>query len=405
MNREVNVDRRTAMLLPVELKEWVQADDVVHLVIEAVDQMDLRAAVRNERGTGSAQYPAGMMLALLIYCYTQELYSSRRIERATHTHVAVRYLTGDTHPDHDTIASFRRRNPELLRAAFREVLQVAQELGVLRLGTVFLDGTKLKANAARRANRREAELRALEAEIAARLSAAEQADQTEVTEQLPADLADAKARQAKLAAARAALRQRAEEQKRPPHDDDLGNTTDPDSRPQQTSQGWIQGYNAQVACTENGLIVAADVCTDNQDRRQLAPMVRQITAIGVPHTLVADTGYDHHAQIQAVEQATAATVYIPPQLPVEVHTRQSQTRARRSAERAHRLARVRSATGQALLRQRQRTIEPIFGIIKSARRFERFLTRGLAAVRSEWWLVCTAFNLRRLHRLLAQPAA
>lgn len=405
MNRLVNVDRGTALLLPVDLREWVTADDVVHLVIEAVEQMDLSRASRNERGTGSAQYPPAMLLALLIYCYTQELYSSRRIERATHTHIAVRYLTGDTHPDHDTIASFRRRHPALLRQAFAEVLHLAKQLGVLRLGTVFLDGTKLAANASRRANQREAELRALEAEITTRLQAAEAADKTDVTEQLPADLADAATRRAKLAAARAALRQRAEAQQRPPHDDDLGNTTDPDSRPQKTSHGSIQGYNAQLGASPDGFIVAAHVCADNQDRRQLLPGVQQAAALGPVHTVVADTGFDHHAQIRAVEQLTGATVYVPPQSPVEVQTRQSHRDAQRSAERAQRLHRVRSATGQALLRQRRMLVEPIFGIIKSARHFGRFLTRGLAHVDNEWVLVCTAFNLRRLHRLLALRSA
>lgn len=408
MTRYVNVDRGTALLLPPDLREWVPANDVVHLVIEAVEEMDLARVPVNERGTGSEQYPPGMLLALLIYCYAQGIYSSRRIERATHTHLAVRYLTGDTHPDHDTIAKFRQSNGVLLRQAFREVLQLARQLGVLRLGTVFLDGTKLKANAGSRANRREAELRAevaaLEAEIAARLAQAECADEADVSEQLPPELSEVATRRAKLVAARAALQQRAREQQRPPDDDDLGNTTDPDSRPQKTRQGCVQGYNAQLATSENGLIVAARVCSENQDRRQLLPTLQQVLAVGVPHTVVADTGYDNHEQITTIEQATGAKVYIPPQMPVEVHTRQSHAQAARSAERAKRLERVRSAQGQTLLRQRRTTVEPVFGIIKFARRFDRFLLRGLAHVEAEWTLLCTAFNLRRIHRLMAKAA-
>jgi IS5 family transposase len=274
---------------------------------------------------------------------------------------------------------------------------------------VFLDGTKIKANASRRANRREADLRAelaaIDAEVAARMKAAEAADRTEVAEQLPEGLADPKARKAKLEAARAALRQRAAEQHRPPHDDDLGNTTDPDSRRQRTSQGGIQGYNAQIAATADGLIVAAHVCSDNQDRRQLTPTLQQVSAnAAAPHTVVADTGYDSHEQITQIENTFNATVYIPPQMPVEVHTRQSRADARRSAERAQRRERVRTPLGQQLMRQRRSTVEPIFGIIKSARGFSRFLLRGLAAVDAEWSLLCTAFNLRRLHRLMAKPA-
>ena len=214
----VNVDRSTPLLLPVDMREWVAADDVVHLVIEAVEGMDLRAAAVNERGTGSAQYPPGMMLALLIYSYSQGLYSSRRIERATHTQVGVRYVTADTHPDHDTIAQCRQRHAALLSAAFVEGLQLAHRLGVPKLGTVCLDGTKRQAHARKRATRTEAELRA---EVQARLAQAEQADATETSgEALPPELADRPTRLARLQAARAELARRARAQDRPPQDDD-----------------------------------------------------------------------------------------------------------------------------------------------------------------------------------------
>jgi IS5 family transposase len=161
----------------------------------------------------------------------------------------------------------------------------------------------------------------------------------------------------------------------------------------------LQGYNAQLAATVDGLIVAARISDDNQDRRELLRTFEQVLHVGTPHTVVADTGYDNHEQITQLEQASAATVYIPPQMPVEVQGRQTHARLKRSAERRQRLARVRSVLGQALLRQRQTIVEPIFGIIKSARRFNHFLLRGLAQVEAEWTLVCTAFNLRRIHRL------
>lgn len=407
----VNVDRATPLLLPVDLREWVKADDVVHLVIEAVEQMDLREAVVNERGTGSAQYPPGMMVGLLIYCYAQGQYSSRKIEQATHRDVAVRYLTGDTHPDHDTIAAFRRTQERLLRHAFVEVLQLARRLGVPQLGTVCLDGTKLRANASLRANRRDAELRAeleaLEKEVAERMHQSELADAEASGDQLPAALADPTTRRARLVAARAALARRAEEQERPSRDTDLGNPTDPDSRPQSTRHGCIQGYNAQLAVSaESGLIVAAHVTTDNQDRGQLVPTLQAIpTVAGRPHTVVADTGYDNHAQIRTVEQSGGAAVFIPPQLPVETTVRQTHARAARSAERQRRWQRVRSDSGQALMRLRRTLVEPIFGTLKSARGFIRFQLRGLRGVNLEWTLLCTAFNLRRLQGWLARRAA
>lgn len=402
----VNVDRATPMLLPVDLREWLPADDVVHLVVEAVGEMDLSSAQVNERGSGSAQYPPGMMLGLLIYSYSQGLYSSRRIERATHTHVGVRYVTGDTHPDHDTIARFRRGHGALLRSAFVEVLQLARRLGVPQLGTVCLDGTKLKANASERHNRREAELRAeeaaLQAEVATRVQAAEQADQSERTsEQLPAALKDPPIRLAKLQAARAALKARAAAQGREPDDKDQGNTTDPDSRIQRKTQGFVQGYNAQLAVSaESGLIVAAEVCTDSQDRQQLAPMVAAIApAAGVPHTVVADRGYDNQPQIEVVRARTGAAVCVPPQLPGP-----AQSHRRLSAARRQRLAQLQTPWGRGLQTLRRCVIEPVFGTLKHSWRFNRFELRGLEGVKLEWLLLCTAYNLRKLHRFTATAA-
>lgn len=402
--RYVNIDRQTPMLLATDLREWVSAEDPVHLVIEAVEQMDL-SRYGSQRGSGSEQYPPAMMTALLIHCYGLGIYSSRKIEAATYRDISVRYLTADTHPDHDTIAAFRREHGELLRQAFVEVLQLAAELGVPRLGTIVIDGTKLRANASARHNRREAQLRqqleALEQEVATRLRAAEQADTQSVSESLPPELTDATKRRAKLQAARAALHRRAEAQKRPPNDDDLGNTTDPDSRVQRTSEGYVQGYNAQMAVSaDSGLIVAAQVCDDNQDRQQLAPTVAAIPeAAGPVRTVVADTGYDNHQQVVSIEQTYGATVYVPPQPPFERTKRFAKPhREARVAERQARGLRVSSALGQGLMRLRRCVIEPVFGTLKSSWRFTRFHLRGLAGVNSEWTLLCTAYNLRKLHR-------
>ncbi len=145
--RFVNVDRDQRLLLPPDLREWVPKDDLVHFVIEAVEGMDLRSFKVNGRGTGSAQYPPHMMLSLLVYCYANGIFSSRRIERATYRDIAVRYLTGDTHPDHDTICTFRRENFAAVADCFVRVLELARELKLLKVGTVSVDGTKIKANA------------------------------------------------------------------------------------------------------------------------------------------------------------------------------------------------------------------------------------------------------------------
>ena len=145
----MNVDRDTPMLLPVDLREWVPGEDLVHFVIEAVDSMQLPSMAVNRRGTGSEQYPPRMMLALLVYCYCMGVFSSRRIERATYRDIAVRYLTGDTHPDHDTICAFRRQNGLVVKEGFVEVLRLAAEMKLLKVGTVSVDGTHIRANASK----------------------------------------------------------------------------------------------------------------------------------------------------------------------------------------------------------------------------------------------------------------
>lgn len=140
------------MLLPVDLREWVPEDDLVHFVIEAVDSMHLPSMGINRRGSGSEQYPPRMMLALLIYCYANGIFASRRIERATHRDVGVRYLSGDTHPDHDTICTFRRQNAAVVKEAFVEVLRLASEMKLLKVGAVSVDGTQILANASKHKN-------------------------------------------------------------------------------------------------------------------------------------------------------------------------------------------------------------------------------------------------------------
>ena len=147
--RYVCVDRDSPMLLPPDLRDWVGPADLVHFVIEAVEGMKLPCLKVNHRGTGSEQFPPKMMLELLIYCYANGVFSSRRIERATYRDIAVRFLTGNTHPDHDTICTFRRENFDSVGEAFLQVLHLARELGLLKVGTVSVDGTKMLANASK----------------------------------------------------------------------------------------------------------------------------------------------------------------------------------------------------------------------------------------------------------------
>jgi transposase len=209
--RFVEVDRNRPMLLPADLRDWVPEDDLVHFVIEAVKTLPSGEFKVNERGSGYAQYPPSMMLALLIYCYANGIFSSRRIERATYRDLGVRFLTGDTHPDHDTICSFRRQNQKVIARFFVRVLELARELKLLEVGTISIDGTQLKANASKHRGvnyERSGQLiKQLEEEVKELLAKAERADsQGEIDPgRLPQEIAKRQALQANLEAARQRL--------------------------------------------------------------------------------------------------------------------------------------------------------------------------------------------------------
>lgn len=424
----VNVDRTTPMLLPPDLRDWVQQDDLVHFLVDALGVLDVSAARINHRGTGSQQYPPGMMLGLLVYCYANGIFSSRQIERATYQNLSVRYLTANTHPDHDTIASFRRQNSALLRTVFVQLLQLARRTGLLQLGPLALDGTKLQANATKRKTLTAAqinnELFQLDQRVSQLLQRAETADQNDTgADQLPEELTDAQARRARLLEAKAQLEEQArrrhqqcevQRRKRPPGDaprrvppeprpSDTINPTDPDSTLTPTAQArYIQGYNAQlvVSTQARGLIVAADVVRDTSDLQQLQPMIEQaIENVGTVSHVLVDTGYENTRQIMALEKRHGLAVLCPPAAVANAKDQvvpRSAWRRERKIKRQELRARLRTPAGRALYSLRRITVEPAFGIIKSALGFVRFGLRGLSRVKTEWLLVSLAFNCRRM---------
>ncbi len=335
--RFVNIDRETPRLLPADLREWVRGDDLAHFILEAVEGLAPGTACVNERGSGSEQYPPAMMMGVLLYCYAQGIFSSRRIEAATYTPVSVRYLAGNTHPDHDTIATFRRVNRELVRASFVRVLELARELGLLRVGTVAVDGTKLWANASKGAtvsqSQLEEQIALLEREVEELLQKAESADaqESDAGSRLPRALADRAQEGARAEREGCEGPRPVPGQVRP---NDKVNLTDTQSTLQPTArEGFIQGYNAQAAvCVESALVLAAHVVTETNDRRQLAPTVAAIPAeLGPPAAILADTGYDNAAQILEIERTTGACVYCAPQRSTRPHAPSKGRQSRRRA--------------------------------------------------------------------------
>lgn len=442
------------MILPLDMREWVRDDDLANFLLVVIEGMDLSRARVNQRGTGSAQYPPGMMLAVLVYCYATGIFSSRQIERLTHQHVSVRFLAGNEHPDHDTLCTFRRENKALLQAAFAEVLRLAGELKLGQVGTICIDGTKIVADAAKRHTMTEEELRAqqtqLDLEIARLLEQAEQADAQASPDgaSLPEELRGRQRLREQVAQAReklaAQVQERAAERERDraawraaplgdcpralpaePQAKDRLNLTDPESKLMpQAGKSYVQGYNAQLAVSAElqSIILAAEVCVQINDRQQLLPMAQALPPAvrAQVQRAVVDTGYDHPRQIVAVEERFGWEVICAPQRPPkkpvpaagqepdpEPETappgkRQATYRTASQEVRARLREQVENPEGKAWLKLRRMTVEPVFGLIKAVLGFRRFRLRGLAKADLEWKLVALAFNCRRLCHLHAQ---
>ncbi len=449
MKNFIQADRNQPLLLPIDLREWVPADDMVHFVLEAVEQVPLDRFQVNVRGSGSKQYHPRMMLALLIYCYANGVFGSRRIEAATYRDIAVRYLCADTHPDHDTICKFRRENVDAISTSFVQVLQLARELKLLRVGTISVDGSKVDANASKHRNVRYDRagdlIEQLEADIDALLAKAEEADRSEreVGQQLPEELARREKLKAELAAARRRLEDEAKaraageqadyERKvaardqrkgrrkgkkiKPPDDtpppSGQSNLSDPDSGLMRKNKGseYRQSYNAQAAVSTDGsqLIVGNRVSTCAADRGELVADVESVPEVlGRVNTVLADSGFASGEQIDDLERrhrevlvATGRPDQRPydfrPPKPALAEAADPQPWVKRMK------ARLQSERGRRRYRLRQQTVEPVFGIIKQVMGFRRFMLRGIEKVSGEWQLVCLAYNCKRLHRLL-QPA-
>ena len=416
------------MLLPPSLQEWVEQDDLVHFIVDSLEAMNLSSAVVNGRGSGDREYPPAMMLALLIYCYANGIFSSRKIERATYQNVSARYLAANHHPDHDTIAEFRRKNAALIKEAFVQLLRLSKELGLLKLGNIAIDGTKIAAATTKRSTltyrQLQEQLAQLDAQVESLLQQAQAADQQQQSPELPEELADAQQRREKLRAAKAKLEEQTRqaheqrEQERKDFDSQIGNKparlpeqprpeatinlTDPESTITPTAKnGFIQGFNAQLAvATEGGLIVATEVVRETNDIRQLQPMVNQCVANGCqPERVLADTGYENIRQIRQVTRELGVKTLCPPARIANANDAQPGNRPGRRISKRFRgrmRAKLKTKRGRELYRLRGTTVEPAIGIIKSALGFRQFSLRGLAKVRLEWMLLALAFNCKRL---------
>jgi transposase len=426
--------------------EWLPQKHLARFVVEVIDGLDLRAMSGSYRGSGSASYHPRMLLGILVYGYATGVFSSRKLERATYDSVAFRFIAANDHPDHDTIAAFRRRFLKEIEALFVQVLLLAREMGVLKMGTVALDGTKIHANASRHsalsyehAGKIEEQL---QAEVADLMAQAEAADTANVPDgmSIPDELARREERLRKIAEARAKIEARARERyareqaeheaklaaraaktaatgkkpggkpPRPPTEGPLPsdqiNLTDEESRIMPVaSGGFEQCYNAQAAVAAGSmLVVAVDVVQAPNDKQQIEPMLDKIeslpTELGEAETLLADTGYFSAGNVEACEKAGIDPLIAmgrQPHHPPLQERFEAPPPAPENPTPVEAMAhRLKTPEGRDLYALRKQTPEPVFGIIKSVLGFRQFSLRGLEKVRGEWSLVTMAWNMKRM---------
>ncbi len=426
-------DRDQPFLLPPDLKDWLPGDDLAHFIVAAAERVRLGAFRTNPQAGGKPQYHPRLMLGLLVYCYANGVFASRRIERATYRDIGARFIAANTHPDHDTIATFRRTNKAAFEAAFLEVLLLARESGILQLGTVSIEGTKIDANASKirsvRYDRAQALRAKLAADIAELTAKAEAADAQDSDPQaLPAEIARREALKEKLDAACARLKAEAraqaeaerpayEEKKaacdakkgrcgRPPKPPDETpppdrqiNLPDPDSQLMRKSEAheYRQAYNAQaVVCAEGSQLILAT---------NMATILAMEHPIGLPRTVLADAGFASGVEMAKPEarkvEPLVAMAKTQPHRPYDFRPPPKPKPERRIREpwRLAMKAKLESEDGKSRYRKRKQTVEPVFGIIKSAIGFARFHLRSRDKVATEWLVVALAYNCRRLCRL------
>jgi transposase len=460
-------DREQELLLPPSLREWLPEDHLAWFVIDAVARVDLAAfyAAYRADGHGRAAHDPAMIVALLLYSYAVGERSSRRIERRCVEDVASRVICANQVPDHTTIARFRQRHEIALADLFGEVLVLCAEAGLVEVGVIAIDGTKVHANASERAT---CDYERIAREILAEADAVDREEDERFGErrgdELPEHLATGAGRAKWLAEAKRRLEQRRAEEARPipasrPQrlreakrrlEEDLQtecrandayeayrargvmrngrrlgahsppkpytppatppgkiNTTDPDSRNVKTPRGWVQGYNAQAATNEHQIVIAAELTNSSADFGQIEPMVdavrRELRTAGVaelPEVVLADAGYWHQVQMQALA-GDGIAVLIPPDAKKRKGTRPGWDGGLYAFTRRV----LATPTGAALYGKRTAMIEPVFADTKFNRKIERFQRRGRAACRSEWRLITATHNLLKLWRHTTTPAA
>jgi transposase/IS5 family transposase len=450
-----HTDRRTPFIFPPTIEDWLPEDHLARFVVEIVSQLNL-SSIRetySELARGQKAYEPAMMVALIFYCLITGILSSRKMERATWESIPVRYITGDEHPDHDTIADFRNRMKDALDRIFVDILRIAQGMGVLKLGTISLDGTKMHANASKHKAMSYAHACKLEeqlkSEIAQLIEQSQREDKTEKNPVLdvPEEIHRREERLVRIAEVKAEIERREHERyeqekaeydrkmkEREKREEETGkkikgqvpkepedkpkekaqvNLTDGDSRIMPVSGGGFeQSYNAQAAVdVASRMIVGERVTQACNDKEELKPMLEKLEdlpeELGNVDKILCDAGYYSEENLEAAEEAG-----ITPLIPAgrEKHNERLEVRMNGAGEEPKESAgvseqtayRLKTEEGRREYGQRKSVSEPVFGIIKSAMGYRALLRRGIEKVRAEWTLICVGYNLKRLSSLFRE---
>jgi transposase len=426
MNSFKGADRNQFTLMPLDLNLWLPENHLARFVVDIVDKLDFRSIYLKYSKSGSQAYDPKLLLALLFYGYATGIFSSRKIEAATYDSVAFRFIAGNHHPDHDTIANFRKRFLPQLKGWFKEVLLIGRELGLIKLGNIFIDGTKVQANASKHkamSYKRMKELEAkLDMEINQLIEKGKELDDMESKSDIsiPEEIQRREDRLKKIGEAKRVIEQRRKEsykqekeeydqkmkarkqkekatgkktkgrEPKPPSEqpDDKAqyNFTDPESRIMKTGNGFDQCFNAQAGVNEDMIIIGNYSNSHCNDKKEFLPMLGSFPDDFKPEitTAVADTGYYSDFNIKNCPETIK---------PIIAKSKEKHNNY------IDKILNPRTNKEDEIYRKRKHTVEPVFGIIKEVLGFRRFLLRGEENTDSEWSLVCLGYNLKRLFKL------
>ena len=446
MKKFIGADREQRMLMLYDLGDWLPEHHLARFVVDVVDKLDMRWIYNQYKGVGSIAYDPRMLLSLLFYGYSTGVFSSRKIESSTYDSVAFRFVAGNHHPDHDTISEFRKRFLGQIKGWFKEILLIGKELGLVKLGNIYIDGSKVRANASCHKAMSYEYIqkleKQLEEEIDKLLDLAASQDESEkgLDLDIPEELKLRKDRLAKIQEAKRVVEQRASERyqkekeeyeakmeqrkqkkekdgKNPrgkapkapinqPNDKDQYNFTDPESRIMKTSRGFDQCYNSQAVVNDDMIIIGAYSNSHVNDKQEFIPAIESVPE-GLSDeitTAIADTGYFSENNIAGCEGRNISPII-------------STSREKHNSFLSHILnpepiqdepcitpvekmiRKLKSVEGKETYKKRKQIVEPVFGVIKEILGFRRFSLRGEAETDAEWSLVCSAYNLKRFFKM------